>query len=169
MKYFYECCIQLLINRKCARKWQRVLRNWNQLRRRVDQRRDNSMRGEDNGGCDAHSKQTLCSQISTELQHLRFPKPASTFTSNQLALYLHLWNLWMLLKSVFGFKQMSEMWVSGFVFQFAPRFHVFRHLYFHLAVWGHSNGNLRVNPNLLPSRWQGKKRKLWEVGEAAEI
>ena len=123
----------------------------------------------DNGGCAAHSKQTLCSQISTELQHLRFPKPASTFTSNQLALYLHLWNLWMLLKSVFGFKQMSEMWVSGFVFQFAPRFHVFRHLYFHLAVWGHSNGNLRVNPNLLPSRWQGKKRKLWEVGEAAEI
>ena len=117
----------------------------------------------DNGGCAAHSKQTLCSQISTELQHLRFPKPASTtrivfaFVESLNASKISVW------------FQMSKMWVSGFVFQFAPRFHVFRHLYFHLAVWGHSNGNLRVNPNLLPSRWQGKKRKLWEVGEAAEI
>ena len=52
-------------------------------------------------------------------------------------------------------QNVNLMW---FVFQFAPRFHVFQHLYFHLAVWGHSNGNLRVNPNLLPSRWQ-KGRK----------
>ena len=56
---------------------------------------------------------------------------------------------------------------NGLLFLFSPRFRVFRHLYFHLALWGHSNGNLRVNPNLLPTRWQGKKRKLWEVGEAA--
>ena len=52
---------------------------------------------------------------------------------------------------------MNQMCV-GPVFVLSPRFHVSQHLYFHLAVWGHSNGNLRVNPNLLPSRWQ-KGRK----------